>query len=105
MLGLLVPFGADSVYVVVSDLDRRLPVLGSVGLLSEGGRALAMVEALADGFGVASTPSGKDVWFRVDRTGGPGRPSKDLDVVTRACGRESSKSGGTDRASPKWAAG
>ncbi|AXG79232.1 ATP-binding protein [Streptomyces paludis] len=58
-----------AVYVVVSDLDRRFPVVGAADLLSEDGRGLAMLEALADGFGVTATPSGKDVWFRVARSG------------------------------------
>ncbi|MEV7869598.1 ATP-binding protein [Streptomyces sp. NPDC088124] len=69
--------GANGVYVVVSDLDRRLPVIRATGPLSEDGRGLAMLEALADVFGVTATPSGKDVWFRVACAevrlpGGPG---------------------------------
>ncbi|MFJ1644694.1 ATP-binding protein [Streptomyces sp. NPDC088258] len=64
------------VYVVVSDLDRRLAVIGAADLLSEDGRGLAMLEALADGFGVMATASGKDVWFRVACSGAraPGGP-------------------------------
>ncbi|MFC9429828.1 ATP-binding protein [Streptomyces sp. NPDC056987] len=63
---------ADGGYVVVSDLDRRLPVVGAADLLSEDGRGLALLEALADVFGVTSTPSGKHVWFRVACPGGWG---------------------------------
>ena len=77
-------FSADdrSLEVSVSDQDPRLPprrldgVALSDGLLLERGRGLAIVDALADEWGVAETADGKRVWARwsarhPDRRRGP----------------------------------
>ncbi|MFI9585293.1 ATP-binding protein [Streptomyces sp. NPDC052236] len=57
---ILVQATADSVCVTVSDLDPRLPVLKPADLLSEDGRGLALLQTMADGFGIVRTPLGKD---------------------------------------------
>ena len=78
-------FSADdrSLEVSVSDQDPRPPlprrlegVALSDGLLLEWGRGLAIVDALADEWGVAETADGKRVWARwsarhPDRRRGP----------------------------------
>jgi len=62
---ILVQCTADGVCVTVGDLESKLPIVKAVGPLSENGRGLVLLRALADGFGVTRTRSGKDVWFSV----------------------------------------
>lgn len=54
----------DGICVTVSDFDRRLPDLRAVDTMREDGRGLPLLKALTDAMGVASTPYGKDIWFR-----------------------------------------
>ncbi|MCX4740837.1 ATP-binding protein [Streptomyces antibioticus] len=48
--------------VCVRDHSRVLPQLNSPRLDAEHGRGLRLLAALADGFGCAPAPDGKDVW-------------------------------------------
>ncbi|GAA1931002.1 ATP-binding protein [Streptomyces sodiiphilus] len=72
---LLVQAGVDGVCVTVTDFDPRLPTVGVPDQLAEAGRGLPLLQALAGGFGIEPSPSGKSVWFRVncagERTGPP----------------------------------
>jgi len=51
--------------VTVSDMDSRRPVLFPQDDGALGGRGLALVDALADDWGVDDLPDGKAVWFRL----------------------------------------
>ena len=51
--------------VEVSDESPRMPVLRAAGLLEEGGRGLALVETLANRWGVDPEGTGKVVWFEL----------------------------------------
>lgn len=55
----------DGVRVEVADTCPRLPEAGSAGPLDDGGRGLALVEAVSDRWGVFPEPGrgGKTVWF------------------------------------------
>lgn len=53
------------VRVSVSDLDSRRPVQFPQDDGALGGRGLALVDALADDWGVDDHPDGKAVWFRL----------------------------------------
>lgn len=53
------------VRVSVSDLDSRRPVLFPQDDGALGGRGVALVDALADDWGVDDLPDGKAVWFRL----------------------------------------
>jgi len=53
------------VRVAVSDLDSRRPVLFPPDDRALGGRGLALVDMLADDWGVDDLPDGKAVWFRL----------------------------------------
>lgn len=63
---LLMQATADGVCVTVSDRTPRLPGIKGTELLGENGRGLWLLRAMADGFGITPTPSGKDLWFRVE---------------------------------------
>jgi len=54
--------------VAVQDADPQLPAVGaSPELTAEGGRRILLVSALADRWGVETTPAGgKAVWFQLD---------------------------------------
>lgn len=55
------------VRVEVGDAGSRLPARRSSELDAEGGRGIALVEALASAWGVeSSSPDGKTVWFELD---------------------------------------
>jgi anti-sigma regulatory factor (Ser/Thr protein kinase) len=51
--------------VLVADRSPDPPVVLRPDPWSETGRGMALVEAIADGWGVSPHPSGKVVWFRV----------------------------------------
>lgn len=51
--------------VEVSDSSRTLPVPRGARESDEGGRGLALVEALAVAWGVDAGPDGKTTWFEV----------------------------------------
>ncbi len=51
--------------VEVSDASTDLPALRRASLLDEGGRGVALVEALSSAWGAEHTASGKTVWFEV----------------------------------------
>ncbi|WP_308296195.1 ATP-binding protein [Streptomyces sp. ISL-96] len=53
------------VRVEVADACPQLPKAGSAGPLDDGGRGLALVEAVSDRWGVSPGPGrdGKTVWF------------------------------------------
>ncbi len=51
--------------IEVTDDSPRMPVPRAAGLLEEGGRGLALVESLADDWGVQRQGNGKIVWFEL----------------------------------------
>ena len=55
----------DRLRVEVSDGSHELPRPRTVGLDAEGGRGLALVDALAADWGTAPSATGKVVWFEV----------------------------------------
>lgn len=65
-VGLLVRRAERSVHVEVHDGDTRLPRLRHADLDDEGGRGLALVQALARDWGARALPDGKVVWFTLD---------------------------------------
>ncbi|WP_093840815.1 ATP-binding protein [Streptomyces aidingensis] len=73
---LLVQATVDGVCVTVADFDPRLPTVRVPDPFAETGRGLPLLQALAEGFGVAPSPSGKVVWFRAGCAGeGTGPPA------------------------------
>ena len=52
----------DRVRIEVSDRDATLPEAGSASPLDDHGRGLALVDALADRWGVEQRRGGKTVW-------------------------------------------
>ncbi|WP_328541140.1 ATP-binding protein [Streptomyces sp. NBC_00371] len=55
----------DGVFLSISDPNPRHPVLLDPRETDEGGRGLALVKAISNGFGCSSTAYGKDVWVTV----------------------------------------
>jgi DNA-binding NarL/FixJ family response regulator len=55
------------VRIEVADRDPTIPKRRNVGLESTSGRGLALVEALSRSWGIERTPTGKYIWFEVDR--------------------------------------
>lgn len=51
--------------VEVADQSPQMPVVRRPGLLSEGGRGLALVESLATDWGMQRQDGGKAVWFEL----------------------------------------
>ncbi len=51
--------------VEVHDEDDQLPSRRQATPLDEGGRGIALVDALSSGWGAERTPDGKTVWFEV----------------------------------------
>ncbi len=51
--------------VEVHDEDSTLPSRRQATPLDEGGRGIALVDALSSGWGAETTPDGKTVWFEV----------------------------------------
>lgn len=72
---LLTRRGPGALWVEVGDADTRVPRLRHAAPEDEGGRGLALVQALATSWGSRSTLDGKVVWFRLDLKGPPKRLS------------------------------
>ena len=51
--------------VEVHDEDSTLPSRRQATPMDEGGRGIALVDALSSGWGAEKTPDGKTVWFEV----------------------------------------
>ncbi|WP_183061994.1 SpoIIE family protein phosphatase [Motilibacter peucedani] len=68
-VGLLVRRAERAVHVEVRDHDTRLPRLRHATLDDEGGRGLALVQALSRDWGARPLPDGKVVWFTLDAPG------------------------------------
>jgi anti-sigma regulatory factor (Ser/Thr protein kinase) len=51
--------------VEVHDEDSTLPSRRQATPMDEGGRGIALVDALSSGWGAETTPDGKTVWFEV----------------------------------------
>lgn len=62
----LIRRGQGSLWVEVCDGDTRQPRLRHAEVDDEGGRGLAMVQALSAAWGTRPTLDGKAVWFRLD---------------------------------------
>ena len=56
---------AGRLRVEVTDGDPGLPKPRQAGALDEGGRGLALLDALATAWGTAPGPDGKTVWFEL----------------------------------------
>lgn len=65
-VGMLVRRAERAVHVEVRDNDTRLPRLRHAALDDEGGRGLALVQALSRDWGARALPDGKVVWFTID---------------------------------------
>jgi anti-sigma regulatory factor (Ser/Thr protein kinase) len=76
----LVQATADAVIVTVRDFDARLPATKAATSLAENGRGLPLLRGLSDAMGIAPTPAGKDVWFRLEGAGVP-QPQEGVSVV------------------------
>ena len=55
--------------VEVHDEDTTLPSRRQATPMDEGGRGIALVEALSSGWGAENTEDGKNVWFEVAASG------------------------------------
>ena len=55
--------------VEVHDEDKTLPSRRRATPMDEGGRGIALVDALSSGWGAETTDDGKTVWFEVAATG------------------------------------
>jgi anti-sigma regulatory factor (Ser/Thr protein kinase) len=63
-----VELGGDVMRVAISDDNPTLPVLSTSDSSATSGRGLSIIEAVADRWGVESTPdTGKTVWFELTR--------------------------------------
>jgi anti-sigma regulatory factor (Ser/Thr protein kinase) len=60
---------AHGLRVEVHDEDQRLPSRRRATPMDEGGRGIALVDALSSGWGAETTDDGKTVWFEVAATG------------------------------------
>jgi hypothetical protein len=58
--------GGPRLRVEVHDGSPVLPVQRNAAASAEGGRGIALVEALAVRWGVEARPTGKTFWFEVD---------------------------------------
>ena len=56
---------AEGVRVEVHDDSPRLPSMRAATMLDEGGRGVALVDALSSSWGAAPDGDGKTVWFEV----------------------------------------
>lgn len=56
---------AHGLRVEVHDEDSTLPSRRQATPMDEGGRGIALVDALSTGWGAERTPDGKTVWFEV----------------------------------------
>jgi anti-sigma regulatory factor (Ser/Thr protein kinase) len=64
---LLLRRSPSAIWFEIGDEDSRLPRLRHARSDDEGGRGLALVQALASAWGTREVPTGKVVWFRLDR--------------------------------------
>jgi len=62
------------VRVEVHDEDTTLPARRHATAMDEGGRGIALVDALSSGWGAETTPDGKTVWFEVAAADGVAPP-------------------------------
>lgn len=67
-----------SVRVEVLDGSTSVPTKRAAAVLDEGGRGIALVEAMASDWGVDVTPEGKTVWFEVVAGQLDRKPSTDV---------------------------
>lgn len=58
----------ERLHVQVHDASADLPMKQELSLTSTGGRGLIIVDALSDSWGVTLEPTGKSVWFLLQRT-------------------------------------
>jgi anti-sigma regulatory factor (Ser/Thr protein kinase) len=74
----------DRLTVSVRDHDPRLPQLRDRELLATGGRGLALVAALSEGWGVSTAPdgTGKAVWFALPLPDAPARAGEEHRAVS-----------------------
>ncbi len=76
--------GDHALRLEVEDAGRTLPVVALASAETMTGRGLALVAALASGWGVEESPTGKVVWAELAEQPGPVGPAKatglDLDV-------------------------
>ncbi|MGH8926451.1 MAG: ATP-binding protein [bacterium] len=59
----------EAIRVAVRDQSAVFPIRRAYQARQPTGRGLQIVEALADRWGVAKEPSGKTVWFELEREG------------------------------------
>jgi anti-sigma regulatory factor (Ser/Thr protein kinase) len=57
---------SDCVWLEVGDPNSRAPLIRNASPDDEGGRGLALVNALSGDWGSRTTPGGKVVWVRLD---------------------------------------
>ena len=69
------------VRIEVADHDPTIPKRRTVGLESTSGRGLALVEALSRSWGIERTPTGKYIWFEVDRPDDPDQADDPTDAA------------------------
>lgn len=62
----LIRRASNALYVEVVDADARLPRLRTAAADDEGGRGLALVQALSSAWGARPLPTGKVVWFKLE---------------------------------------
>ncbi len=67
---LTLEFSPPTLRVGIADHDTTLPRQRPLGDEEEGGRGLALVDALADSWGVEPAFDGKTVWFQLGSTSG-----------------------------------
>jgi serine phosphatase RsbU (regulator of sigma subunit)/anti-sigma regulatory factor (Ser/Thr protein kinase) len=76
---LLLRRAASALWIEVADRDTRSPRMRHASVDDEGGRGLALVQALSGAWGNRTTRDGKVVWVRLDLprelTGPPGAPA------------------------------
>lgn len=58
-----------AIRVEVTDGSASFPARRKYDTTDPSGRGLAIVDAMADRWGVASAPNGKTVWFELERNG------------------------------------
>jgi anti-sigma regulatory factor (Ser/Thr protein kinase) len=66
-IDLAVDANEERVKVMVGDRSEARPLPRRAPRYGEGGRGLAIVEAVASRWGVSATEVGKSVWFEIDR--------------------------------------
>ena len=64
----------SSVVVACTDGSSRLPTVKQVQVEATGGRGVALIDMLANAWGVQLQVGGKRVWFQLDSTSGANAP-------------------------------